>query len=218
MCRKETRNNIGVQKYINKLYKQWNFHPIKPEFTLSDVEEYEGPLTEHMREYLTFIVTKSDFVKETEKEWPDLDILEKHLKNGENPSALYIYDCMAYEADLIHEHRHSGFERFSKTTPLYNILETFHSNTHEADTRLLEYIKLFVKYGVDIELGKTCVDFKILDHAVFHGYTQCVELLLKSGADPNKLDAFGRNSLYNLRFCPGSQRQPIYELLTQFAS
>jgi len=220
MCRnKENRyNDAYLQRYINKMYDEWDFTPTDPMFTLSDVEQYEGKLTDRMREYLTFIVTKSDFVKETEKEWPDLEVLEEHLKNGENPSAFYVYDRMSYEANLIQEYRGSDMRRFEKRTPLSQIFRTFHYDRAEADTRLLEYLKLFVKYGVDIELSTTWTDFSILHDAIFHGYTQCVKFLLECGADTNKLDVFGRNSLYALRFCPESQRQPIYELLIKYGA
>ena len=207
----------NVCAYVDKICKYQDIKPIECQFTLSDIEKYEGEISERMREYLIFIATKSDFVKETEKQWPDLKVLEEHLKNGENPNAFYVYDGMKYEADLSHEHWCRPFGRFSKSTPLYNILHTFHSE-EDADARCLEYIKLFVKYGADIELGTTWYNYNVLHSAIFHGYTQCVKFLLESGANPNKMDVFDRNSLYTLQYCPTVQEKPIYELLMKYGA
>ncbi len=93
-----------VRTYINQIYKQQNFARVEPKFTLSDIEKYEGEMTNHMREYLTHIVSKSNFVKETEKKWPDLRVLEEYLKMGICPNAFYIYNDIFYEADLAQEH------------------------------------------------------------------------------------------------------------------
>jgi hypothetical protein len=207
----------NVRAYVDKICKYQDIKPVEPQFTLTDIEKYEGEISERMREYLIFIVTKSDFVKETEKQWPDINVLEEHLKNGENPNAFYVYDDMKYEADLSHEHWRRPFGRFSKSTPLYHVLKTFHDE-EDADTRCLEYIKLFVKYGVNVELGATWYNFDVLDRAVFNGYTQCVKFLLESGANPNNLDVFDRNSLYALRHCPTLQEQPIYDLLVKYGA